>query len=80
MFEAALKHEQFITRCINDLMKQAADEGDYASQILLQWYVTEQVEEEANATAILGQLKLAGASGGAQLMLDHQLGKREFKG
>jgi len=79
MFEAVLKHEQFITGCIRELMSQAVAEKDYASQILLQWYVNEQVEEEKNATEILGMLKLAGSSGGALLMIDRQLGKREFK-
>jgi ferritin len=80
MFEATLKHERFITRCINDLMDVAVAEKDYASQALLQWYVTEQVEEEANDNEIIGMLKMAGASTGTLLMIDKQLGKREFKG
>ena len=79
MFEATLKHEQFITKSINDLMDLAVAEKDYASQILLQWYVSEQVEEEANDNEILGQLKMAGSSAGTMLMIDKQLGKREFK-
>lgn len=80
MFEATLKHEQFITACIGKLMDLAVREKDYASQILLQWYVTEQVEEESNDNEIIGLLKMAGASTGALLMLDKQLGKREYKG
>jgi ferritin len=80
MFEATLKHEKFITSSINALMDLAVKEKDYASQILLQWYITEQVEEEANDNEIIGMLKMAGTSTGALLMLDKQLGKRELKG
>jgi ferritin len=80
MFETTLKHEHFITKCIHDLMTQAVEEKDYATQGLLQWYVSEQVEEEANDNEIIGMLKMAGNSGGSMLMIDKQLGKREFKG
>jgi ferritin len=80
MFEATLRHEQFITKCIHDLMTLAVGEKDYASQILLQWYVNEQIEEEANDNEIIGMLRMAGSSGGSLLMIDKQLGKREFKG
>lgn len=79
MFEKTLEHEQSITRCIYKLMDQAVQEKDYASQILLQWYVNEQVEEEANDNEIIGMLKMAGSSTGALLMLDKQLGKRGIK-
>lgn len=79
MFELTLKHEQFITASIGKLMDLAVKEKDYATQILLQWYVTEQVEEEANDSEIIGMLKMAGSSTGALLMLDKQLGKRGAK-
>jgi ferritin len=79
MFEATLKHEQSITRSINGLMDAAVKEKDYATQILLQWYITEQVEEEANDNDIIVMLKMAGSSTGALLMLDKQLGKRGEK-
>lgn len=79
MFELTLRHEQFITACIGKLMDLAVKEKDYATQILLQWYVTEQVEEEANDSEIIGMLKMAGSSTGALLMLDKQLGKRGAK-
>lgn len=79
MFDATLKHEQFITKCIGDLMDLAVAEKDYASQILLQWYVSEQVEEEASVSDVLSMLKMAGASAGTMLMIDKQLGKRESK-
>ncbi len=79
MFEATIKHERFITKCINELMELAVTEKDYASQILLQWYVSEQVEEEANDNEIVGMLKMAGSSTGTLLMIDKQLGKRGAK-
>ncbi len=76
MFETTLAHERGITRNIEDLMDLAVKEKDYASQALLQWYITEQVEEEANDNEIIGMLKMAGASAGTLLMIDKQLGKR----
>jgi ferritin len=76
MFEATLKHEQFITKSLNGLMDLAVAEKDYATQGLLQWYITEQIEEEANDSEIVSMLKKAGASAGTQLMIDKQLGKR----
>ncbi len=79
MFDATLAHERSITKSINDLMDLAVAEKDYATQILLQWYVKEQVEEEANDTDIITMLKMAGPSAGTLLMIDKQLGKREFK-
>lgn len=79
MVEATLKHERFITRSVGDLMDLAVSEKDYATQILLQWYVKEQVEEEANDTDLVTTLKMAGNSAGTLLMIDKQLGKRVFK-
>lgn len=79
MFDQALTHEKFITKCIAELADLAVKEKDYASGIMLQWFVTEQIEEEASPAEIVGQLKMIGASGSGLLMLDHQLGKREFK-
>jgi len=79
MYVAALKHEKFITASINGLVAQATAEKDNASMIMLQWFVTEQVEEEANATEIIAQLKLVGGSAGGVFMIDHHLGKREAK-
>jgi len=76
LFEGTHKHEQFVTQSIYELMALAKAEKDYASELLLQWFVKEQIEEEAHALEIVGQLKMAGSSAGTQLMLDHQLGKR----
>jgi ferritin len=79
MFEATLKHEQFITKSIDDLMNLAIDEKDHATQIFLQYYVTEQVEEEANDNEIIGKLKMVG-DGPGLFWIDRELGARAFKG
>ena len=76
MFEKTLKHEQAVTKSINDLMDLALAENDHASRILLDWYVTEQIEEEKNDNDVITQLKMAGSSTGTLLMIDKQLGKR----
>jgi ferritin len=76
-FQMVLEHEQKVTGLINKLYASALKESDYPTQVMLQWYINEQVEEEKNATQIVEQLKLIEAHGTAVLMLDHQLGKRE---
>jgi ferritin len=76
MFKDALKHEQEVTGLIHNLMALTHAEKDYAAAIFLQWFVTEQVEEEANATEVLQRLEMAGDSKGALLMLDKEMGKR----
>ncbi|MBN2812526.1 MAG: ferritin [Bacteroidales bacterium] len=60
MFEEVLKHEQFITASINSIVAVCIDEKDYTTHNWIQWFVTEQIEEEANATQILDKLKLMG--------------------
>lgn len=79
LLEDTVKHERFITQSINDLMDLAVAEKDYATQILLQWYIQEQVEEEANDNELITMVRMAGASSGTLLMIDKQLGKRVFK-
>ena len=76
MFEKTLKHEQAVTKSIGSLMDLAKSENDHATQILLQWYVTEQVEEEKNDNEVLMQLRMASSSAGTLLMIDKHLGKR----
>jgi len=76
-FEAALEHEQHITGRINDLMNLAVAEKDHATAGLLQWFVKEQVEEEASADRIVQMLRMAASAPGALLMLDHQMGERK---
>jgi ferritin len=75
-FEEVLKHEQFVTKSIYELYELALKEKDYPCQILLQWYINEQVEEEKNAADVIEGLKRIEAHDTAVLMLDKQLGKR----
>jgi ferritin len=73
-----LKHEQKVTSLINDLMDTALAEKDHAAVLFLQWFVGEQVEEEASAQAVIDQINLAGESKGGMLMIDRELGQRSF--
>ncbi|MFB3816285.1 MAG: ferritin [Candidatus Methylomirabilales bacterium] len=76
VFQQALAHEREVTKSINQLYALAAKENDYATQSMLQWFITEQVEEEKSASLVAEQLKLVGESKPALIMLDHHLGKR----
>ena len=78
MFEKTLNHEQLITKCINDLSEQAVQEKDHATQIFLQWFVTEQIEEENNDRDLISKLKLVGDNGHGILMIDAEMGQRIF--
>lgn len=75
-FEQALRHEKRVTSHIHDLYDLAVSEHDYPAQVLLNWFVTEQVEEEKSATEIVERLRMAGGEGAALLMLDKELGER----
>jgi ferritin len=75
-FEASLEHEQFITKSINELLDVAVAEKDHATQVFLQWFITEQVEEEANVKEIVDRLKLVGDNGAALMMIDDKLSLR----
>ncbi len=77
VFEAAYKHEQYVTSLINDLVDLAIQEKDHATQIFLQWFVTEQVEEEASFSSILEKLRMVGESPGPLFMMDRELGQRK---
>ncbi|MDA8433362.1 MAG: ferritin [Nitrospiraceae bacterium] len=76
MFTKTLEHERFITKSINGLMELAIAEKDHATQIFLQWYVTEQVEEESNDNEIIARLRIAGSDPQALMMLDRELAAR----
>ncbi len=76
VFAKSLQHEKKITKDIHSLYTLALQEKDYATQIMLQWFVTEQVEEEANVSEIVEKLKMVPTSGGSMLYLDKELGKR----
>jgi len=75
-FKKVAEHEAFITASIYNLYEIAAAEKDYAAQILLQWYITEQVEEEKNAADVVASLERIDAHDTAVYVLDHQLSKR----
>lgn len=73
-----LEHEQKVTGLINDLMDLSMTENDHAGRMFLQWFVTEQVEEEATAMEILGKLEIAGDSAGGLYLLDKEMAGRVF--
>ncbi len=73
MFERTMSHERSVTSAINDLVDHAAQEKDHATHIFLQWFVTEQIEEEATVNDILGRLRLFGDQGQGLLMIDNEL-------
>ena len=77
VFEQTLDHEKGITAKISALFERARAEKDYASEIALQWYVTEQVEEEARVGEVVDHLHAVGDQGGAVWYLDSRLGKRQ---
>lgn len=76
VFQQTLEHEQHVTALIHKLYTLAVQENDYTTQVQLQWFITEQVEEEKNAGQIVEQLKMSGLSGAALLLLDRELGAR----
>jgi len=78
VFENVLKHEQKVTGLINKLVDLALKEKDHASNIFLQWFVSEQVEEEASASEVLRKLRLIGKDSAALFTLDQELGQRVF--
>jgi ferritin len=77
VFEQALEHERSITEKFHALYAQAVEEKDYASIPLIEWFITEQVEEEATAEHVMEQLRRVGDAGHALLMLDRELGARQ---
>ena len=77
-FEETLKHEKHITERINFLVDLAEKEKDRATFNFLQWYVDEQVEEEANDEEIIGKLKMVGESPNGLFMLDRELAQRKY--
>ena len=78
VYEAAFEHEQMVTGLVDDLMNRAIELRDHATRSFLQWFVDEQVEEEANVDAIVQQLKLIGDSGYGLYQLDKELAGRTF--
>ena len=78
VFKAAYEHEQKVTGLINNLVDLAIKEKDHATNSFLQWFVNEQVEEEASADEIVQQLKMMEKAPGGMFMLDRELGQRVF--
>lgn len=76
VFRASLKHEQTMTAKLNNVSDQALKEKDHATYNLLQWFVNEQVEEEATVNEIISKLKLVKDDGYGLLMIDNELGAR----
>ena len=78
VFQETYKHEQKVTGLINKLVDLAVREKDHATENFLQWFVAEQVEEEASADGILQKLKMIGKDGGGLFMIDRELGQRTY--
>ncbi len=76
VFQQVLKHEEGVTARIHHMYAVAQKENDYASQVFLNWFVDEQVEEEKNATEIVEKLKMIGDSTNGLFMIDSKVGKR----
>lgn len=78
VFEAVYKHECHVTELINKLVDLSLKLSDHATNNFLQWFIGEQVEEEASADAIIQQLKLVGNDGHGLFMIDRELATRVF--
>jgi ferritin len=76
VMEKSLEHERFVTSRINQLYDVAVEEADHPAAVMLQWFITEQVEEEATIDEIVQRMKMFGEEGPALLMVDSQLGAR----
>lgn len=80
VFEFALAHEQGVTRDINAIVDLALSQKDHATHYFLQWFVSEQVEEEATGEDVVSRLKLSGDNGPALMFLDREFGNRQKEG
>ncbi len=78
VFKKSLAHEQYMTKNLNNLSDIAMKEKDHATYNLLQWYVTEQVEEEATVSEIIDHIKLVGDNGYGLYTIDKELAQRSF--
>lgn len=76
VFEFAYSHEVYVSELINNLVDLSVEERDHATTNFLQWFIEEQVEEEATADGVVQQLILAGEDGSGLFMLDRELGTR----
>lgn len=78
VIEEALEHERYITKSINDLMDTAIKENDHSVKSFIEWYVDEQVEEEATMSKLIAKLKMINGEGLGLLTLDNELSQRKF--
>lgn len=78
VYSEVLDHERAVTASINNLVKIAREENDFATENFLQWYIAEQVEEEANVSDVLEQLKMIDGKGAGLFILDRELKQRVF--
>lgn len=77
-FEFGLEHEKFVTSRIGQLMDLAREERNHAAEVMLNWFVTEQVEEESSFSLVIRKLKRVEGDGRGLLMVDQELGQRTF--
>lgn len=78
IFEKALEHEKKVTKSIFNIVKNANDEGDFATTSFLQWFINEQVEEEASASQYVTKIKMVCDNPSALYLFDQELAKRVF--
>ncbi len=78
VFEAAYAHEQLVTRGINEITGHALKNNDFASYNFMQWFVNEQVEEEANMRTLIQKVKMVGDNSSALYLLNEELGRRSL--
>ncbi len=76
VFEEVFEHEKKVSESINDLVDLTITEKDHATHNFLQWFISEQVEEEATASKILDKVKLIGDNKNGLFLLDHEMGQR----
>jgi len=78
IFEKALDHERLVTKSIFNIVKAANDEGDFATTSFLQWFINEQVEEEASASLLVTKIKMVKDNPSALYLFDQELAQRVF--
>jgi ferritin len=78
VFQESLDHEKFVSKSINELMDLAIEEKDHATKSFLQWFIDEQVEEEASVDRVVNMLKMVGENGHGLMMIDRELAQRVF--
>ena len=77
IFQETLEHEKYISTCVDNIVNLAIQEKDHATTQFFQWFVSEQVEEEANTINIVEKMKMVGDNKNGIFMLDRELGQRQ---